>query len=126
MLIRILLVALGGALGSTGRYLTGEAIKATFGTSFPLGTLVVNIAGCAAIGFLIPYWTGSHAAHLNARLLLVTGILGGFTTFSAFGLETHTLFMKGQTTWALANIALNVIVGLAAVGVGARLGRAFI
>lgn len=125
MLLQVLLVALGGAIGSAGRYLTGEVVKSAFGTSYPLGTLVVNVVGCAAIGFLIPFWAGSHSAHLNVRLLLVTGTLGGFTTFSAFGLETHKLFMGGQTYWALANIALNVIVGLAAVGVGARVGRVF-
>lgn len=126
MLLKLILVAAGGAIGASARYLTGEGVKAAFdSTKFPLATLVVNVLGCAIIGFLIPYWTGGHSAHQNTRLFIVTGILGGFTTFSAFGVETQTLFTQGRTTLALLNIALNVIVGLAAVGVGRALGRVF-
>lgn len=124
-MLNILLVALGGAIGSVLRYLTSGAMERAFGDKFPFGTLAVNVIGCAAIGFLIPFWSGTHSAPHPMRLLVVTGILGGFTTFSAFGLETHRLFTRGETTLALLNIAVSVIVGLAAVGVGAKIGRAF-
>lgn len=124
-LLPILLVSLGGAAGSALRYLAGLAIAKFFGDKFPFGTLAVNVLGCAAIGFLAVLWSGTTPTHTNLRLLCLTGFLGGFTTFSAFGLETHRLLTRGETTLALANIALNVIVGLAAVGVGMRVGRAF-
>lgn len=119
----LLLVALGGALGSVLRFLTSGAMERAIGDKFPLGTLVVNVLGCAVIGFLIPFWSGAHGAPHPMRLLVVTGVLGGFTTFSAFGVETYARFTRGETTLALLNIALNVIVGLAAVGVGAKIGR---
>lgn len=125
MLLKLILVAAGGAIGASARFLAGEGVTAAFGSRFPFATLAVNVLGCAIIGFLIPYWTGGHAAHQNTRLFIVTGILGGFTTFSAFGVETQKLFTAGQTTLALLNIALNVIVGLAAVGAGRGLGRVF-
>jgi fluoride exporter len=123
MLLNVLLVALGGAAGSALRYLLDHAAKAAFGQAFPYGTLLVNVLGCFAIGILAATWAGSSTQTL--RLLIITGFLGGFTTFSAFGLETHRLLTTGHTTLALLNIAVNVIVGLSAVGAGMRVARAF-
>lgn len=126
----LLLVALGGAIGSAGRYLVGEGVKRGFGDTFPFATLVVNVLGCFAIGVLMAWWGGSSggsgasAGGANLRFFFITGLLGGFTTFSAFGMETHRLFTSGRTELALLNIALSVIIGLAAVGVGVKCGRA--
>ncbi len=126
----LLLVALGGAIGSAGRYLVGEGVKRGFGETFPFATLVVNVLGCFAIGVLMTWWGapgaggGGSGTNANLRFFFITGLLGGFTTFSAFGMETHRLFTSGRTELALLNIALSVIIGLAAVGIGVRCGRA--
>lgn len=122
----LFLVALGGAIGSAGRYLVGEGVKRGFGETFPFATLVVNVLGCFAIGVLMTWWGGSGSStNTNLRFFFITGLLGGFTTFSAFGMETHRLFTSGRTELALLNIALSVIVGIAAVGIGVKCGRAF-
>jgi CrcB protein len=101
----LLYVALGGAAGSVCRYLVSLLAVATLGAHFPWGTLAVNVLGSAAIG-------AAFAAGLEgpARLLLVTGFLGGFTTFSAFSLEAATLFGRSP--------ALAVLYVLASVGLG--------
>ncbi len=118
-MMKIVLVALGGAGGSVLRYLCGVWIARGLGERFPFATFAVNVAGCFAIGVLVAAWGGKP----GVRLLLVTGLLGGFTTFSAFGHETFVMLRRGETTHALTNIAASVIVGLAAVGVGDRVGR---
>lgn len=121
MLSNILLVALGGAVGSAARYALGLAVDRALGRAFPYDTLAVNALGCLAIGLALPPTSSASPA----RLLLVTGALGGFTTFSAFGAQTHALFQRGSTNLALANIALNVLGCLACVALGSRLARAF-
>ncbi len=106
----LLLVATGGAAGSVVRYLVSLAALAAFGGAFPWGTLAVNVIGSAAIGL---------AAGLGvegpARLLAVTGFLGGFTTFSAFSLETGALFERSPPLAALY-VAASLALGLAAFG----------
>lgn len=104
----ILLVALGGAVGSVARYLVSVAALATLGAGFPWGTLAVNIAGSAAIGV-----AAGMGIEGQQRLLLVTGLLGGFTTFSAFSLETGALFERSPLLAALYVLA-SVTLGLAA------------
>jgi CrcB protein len=102
------LVALGGAFGSVLRYLVSVAGVALWGTAFPWGTLAVNILGSACIGI-----AGGVGLEGQWRLLLVTGVLGGFTTFSAFSLETGLLF--GRAWWlAAAYVAASLVLGLAA------------
>ncbi len=104
----ILLVALGGAIGSVLRYAVSLAGLALLGTAFPWGTLAVNIAGSFAIGGL-----AGAGIEGQARLLLVPGVLGGFTTFSAFSLETSFLWERSPL---LAGLYVALSVGL---GVGA-------
>jgi CrcB protein len=103
-----LLVAAGGAAGSVLRYLLSAAAVEAFGTGFPWGTLAVNLLGSAAIGV-----AGGMGLAGEWRLLLVTGLLGGFTTFSAFSLETGLLW---QRAWWLAAVyvAASLVLGLAA------------
>lgn len=117
-------VALGGALGASGRYLTGVAATRLMGHGFPWGTLTVNIVGSFLMGALVVL-----LAHVNGMKLapfLMTGLLGGFTTFSAFSLDTVTLMERGQTGLALAYVAASVAVSLAALAVGLFVMRAVV
>jgi CrcB protein len=115
----LLLVALGGAVGSVLRHLVSLAASAALGAGFPWGTLAVNAAGSAAIGAL-----ASLGVQGDARLLLVTGLLGGFTTFSAFSLETAQLWQRGPWLAALY-VAASLGGGFAgfAAGQGLAAGR---
>lgn len=109
------LVALGGALGSVLRYLLVAAVGA------PLGTLAVNVLGSFAIGVLFV----SLGARGGWNVFLMTGVLGGFTTFSAFSLDTLKLVEAGEILRALAYVVASVIVSLLAVALGAALARGF-
>ncbi|MBJ7252279.1 MAG: CrcB family protein [Acetobacteraceae bacterium] len=109
--LSLLLVALGGAAGSVLRYVVSHAGLVLFGAGFPWGTLAVNIVGSALIGVF-----GALGISGEARLLLVTGLLGGFTTFSAFSLETGLLWERAP--WlAVVYVTASVLGGLAAFGV---------
>jgi CrcB protein len=113
----LLLVALGGAAGSVLRYLVSVLAVSVLGAAFPWGTLAVNILGSAAIG--VAAGTGLEG---SPRLLLVTGFLGGFTTFSAFSLETGVLLERSPALAALY-VAVSVALGLAAFALAWMLTR---
>ncbi len=106
-------VFLGGGIGSALRYGVGRATLAWFGPNFPVGTLVVNAIGCFVMG-AVAGWLAQHDAGITqgTKLFLATGILGGFTTFSAFALDTAVLWQRGTTGTAafyvLASLALSV------------------
>lgn len=118
----LLLVGLGGFLGSIARYrLGGLVTQWTLQHRFPFGTFVVNVLGCLVIGLLAGLAERHNAFSLDARLFLFTGLLGGFTTFSAFGLETMELLRRGDFVTAALYVGASVVVGLAAVWVGLRL-----
>lgn len=124
LLINTLAVALGGSVGSIARFLSGQLFANWFGTTFPWSTLFVNIAGSAFLGFVFSFSIAKPGAvDPNVRLLLTTGFSGGFTTFSAFAWETLSLYQKGDTALALANIAANLLLGFIAVFLGYLLGR---
>lgn len=112
-------VALGGALGACARYAVGLWATRVLGTSYPWGTLLVNVAGSLLIGLALPLL----ARHDAARLLFVTGFLGAFTTFSTFSADTLTLLQSGRTGTALGYAAGSVAAGLAAAALGAGLAR---
>jgi CrcB protein len=115
----ILLVALGGALGSVARYkMSGWVLQHTLDWRFPAGTFAVNVAGCLVAGVLAGLAEKHDLLSAEARLLLFTGILGGFTTFSAFGLETMFLIRRGDVLIAASNIVLSVLAGLLALWLG--------
>jgi CrcB protein len=120
-----LAVFIGGGLGSLCRYAAGLLVKARFGSAFPLGTLLVNLLGCLAIGYLAARFERVPIAQISqeTRDLCVAGLLGGFTTFSAFGLETANLFKSGAWVAAAGNVLLNVALGVALAGAGLWLGR---
>jgi fluoride exporter len=115
----VLLVALGGAVGSVARYqLSGLVLHHTADWRFPAGTFAVNVAGCLIAGVLAGLAESHHLLSASTRLLLFTGVLGGFTTFSAFGLETMFLLRRGEVLIAGANVVLSVLAGLLALWLG--------
>ena len=121
--MRYLLVALGGGAGSLARYLAASAVTTRFGARFPLGTLAVNVTGSFLIGLLMTWFTERYAADPALRLLLVVGFLGGYTTFSAFEWETYSTVRAGGGWFGLLNVAGSVVLGYAAVWLGAVLAR---
>jgi CrcB protein len=114
----IALVAVGGALGSVLRHLLGGLVPQRAGAIFPWGTLAVNLAGCFAIGLVSELAESRGAMDPGTRALLMVGLLGGFTTFSAFGNETLNLLRDGERLLAGFNVLANVVIGLAAVWLG--------
>ncbi len=100
-------------MGSVGRYaLSGWALHRAANWQFPIGTFAVNVLGCLAVGLLGGLVVKHDWLSPDARLFLFTGVAGGFTTFSALGLETFYLLRKGEIAVAVAYVALSVIVGL--------------
>lgn len=109
----IVLVALGGAIGSVARFkLSGWVLHYASNWRFPVGTLAVNVIGCFLAGLLAGMAVKQDVFTPEARVFLFTGLLGGFTTFSAFGLETLLLLKRGEAGVAIANAVLSVAVGL--------------
>ena len=118
-MIPTILVAFGGALGSVARFkLAGWFLQSHPDWRFPVGTFVVNVVGCLAIGVLAGLTERTHLLTSDARAFLFTGLMGGFTTFSAFGLETFNLIRRGETLVAAGYVGLSVIVGLLALWFG--------
>jgi CrcB protein len=124
LLERCLLVVLGGATGSLVRYLITLASNSQFGDRFPFGTLFINLTGSFLIGLLLVTFDRRELLHPNLRPLMITGLLGGFTTFSAFEWETLSL---GRTSPPLAILycASSVLVGLLACWLGVTVARRF-
>lgn len=125
MFATLLQVALGGALGASARYLTGVATIRIIGPGFPWGTLTVNVAGSFCMGVLVVALAHTNA---TARLapFLMTGVLGGFTTFSAFSLDAVALYERGQIMAAAAYVAASVILSLAGIAAGLLAARAML
>jgi CrcB protein len=119
-----LLLFAGGGIGAVLRYELEGLVQAQAGATFPWGTFAVNVLGCFAIGLVATWIDERGAASATMRLFLVPGVLGGFTTFSAFGLETWRLVEEGAFGFAAGNALGSVAVCLAAVAAGAALGRA--
>jgi CrcB protein len=114
-----LVVGLGGAVGSIARHAVNVLVAHRSGQTGPQATLVVNVVGCAVIGLLAGLLAGGRLSMgPHARLFIFVGVLGGFTTFSTFGLDTFTLVREGRHAGALWNVGLQVILGLAAVAGG--------
>lgn len=114
-----LLVGVGGFLGAIARYKLGAAVMHGTGlVRFPVGTFAVNVAGCLAIGLLAGVVARYHVLGAEARLFLFTGVLGGFTTFSAFGLESVELIRRGELAIAALYAGGSVAAGLGAVWLG--------
>jgi CrcB protein len=123
-MVNVLLVAAGGAFGSVCRYLTALLMTRLLGPAFPWGTLAVNLLGSLAIGFLTELVATRLNASVEMRLLIVVGVLGGFTTFSSFSLDTVALVERGQMPAAVAYVIASVGLSLIATFAGLAIGRA--
>jgi CrcB protein len=117
-LLNFFLVAIGGAIGSTARYVLSTLVLRVTGTQFPLGTFAVNVIGCLAFGAIAGAASQRVQIAPPLRLFLLTGILGGFTTFSSYAFESFTLIRDGQFLWASINIAGQIVAGLAGMWAG--------
>ncbi|MBI1308435.1 MAG: fluoride efflux transporter CrcB [Proteobacteria bacterium] len=119
----LLAIFLGAGLGGLLRHLTVGAVVGATGQAFPYGTLTVNVVGAFVLGLIVSLWALHGEPSATARALVVTGLLGGFTTFSAFSLETVTLLERNQTGLAIAYITLSVAGSLLAMAAGLTLAR---
>jgi CrcB protein len=121
-----LLVALGSAFGGVGRFWVSAWVAQRWGAAFPWGTLVVNVSGSLLIGFLAALMLpeGRLFTQPSARVFLMVGICGGYTTFSSFSLQTFDLIRDGQWFPAAANAVLSVVLCLVAVWLGHFVGEA--
>jgi CrcB protein len=120
-------VFLGGGIGSALRYGVGRVALAVAGPNFPLATLVVNLLGCTLMGVLVE-WLAWRDMGIDAsmKLFLATGLLGGFTTFSAFALDAVTLWQRGEALTAAAYAAGSVVLSIVGFLAGMALMRAFV
>ncbi len=117
------MVGAGGFVGAVLRHLAGGFVQRTSGSAFPFGTLAVNVVGCLAIGFVMARTEAAGGPTPTLRLFLIVGVLGGFTTFSAFGFDTLQLARSSSVGAAVTNVSAQVGLGLAAVMAGIWLGR---
>lgn len=117
-----LLVGTGGFIGAIARYGVNSGFaKLLNGQWLPYGTLTVNVVGCLIIGLVAGLIDHRQIGSPELRAFILIGILGGFTTYSAFGYETINLFREGQITAAIVNVAIQIVLGLGAVWVGYKL-----
>lgn len=122
-MVHTLLVALGGGLGAALRHLTNLAALRLLGPNFPFGTLAVNVIGSFLMGVLVEVVARRFGASAELRLFLATGVLGGYTTFSAFSLDTIVLWERGAPGLAVAYVGLSVLLSLSAIIGGLWLAR---
>jgi CrcB protein len=125
-MFNVFLVAVGGAFGSVLRYLVGVLTVRWFGASFPWGTFAVNVVGSFLIGLLSEMIARRFNASMELRVFLVTGILGGFTTFSSFSLDTMVLLERGAVTATVGYVLATLCLSFLAILAGLALGRAML
>ena len=114
---------LGGSLGALMRFIVSGTITEKLGTSFPYGTLTVNLLGSFVMGFLAMFLVEKMGLDPLLKLGIFVGFLGAFTTFSTFSMETMNLFAQGESVRALVNMFLSVILSVLAVWLGVMLGK---
>src|SRR5947208_4333541 len=120
---RFLLVCIGGAIGTAARYLIALGAPAVLGASFPFGTLIVNVAGSFLLAFIMHVGAASELLSPDVRVMLTTGVMGGFTTYSTFNYETTEYLREGAWSLAAANVLGTVAICLAAGFAGVAAGR---
>jgi len=115
---RILLIGFAGLAGTLGRYFMSGLVARRFGETFPVGTIIINVIGCFLAGLLFYVLQERSLVSETVRLAIMVGFLGGFTTFSAYGLQTFTLFRDGEVLLAFLNLAISNVLGLFMVWLG--------
>ena len=120
---KLFLIGLAGFIGTVSRYLMSGVIAKRYGETFPMGTLLVNLIGCFLVGLLFYLLEERFLVNQTARTVILIGFLGGFTTFSSFGLQTFTLLRDGESGLAVLNIAASNLVGLLLVWAGYTVAR---
>jgi CrcB protein len=123
MIRNVLLVALGGALGSVARFLITKAIQGSVITAYPVGTMVVNVVGCLLIGFLYGVFERADMLDPGLRLMLTVGFCGGFTTFSTFMNESVFLMRSGNVFYSAIYLGSSVVLGFFAVLTGSVIAK---
>jgi CrcB protein len=123
MMKQVLAVAVGGAVGSVLRFWMSTFVHSFVSRAFPYGTLAVNVLGCLAMGFLFVLFVERFVDNTVWRAAILIGVLGGFTTFSSFSIETFNLIEQGEALRALANVMLSVVLCLGGTWIGVILGR---
>ena len=116
--MKFLLIGLGGGLGAVARYGLSLAVQSKAWGAFTTGTLIVNVVGCLAIGFLAPLLAEVWAEREELRLAVLVGLLGGFTTFSSYAFEALRLWQEGDRMSAFLVVSLSNVLGLLAVALG--------
>lgn len=124
MFIKIVIIALAGALGSVSRWGVSSAVAHALGQRAHYGTLAVNVIGCLLFGFMYERLAQSTNTSEHMRLFFLTGFMGAFTTFSAFAFDTHTLHSNHGPWTASGNVAMNLVFGLLALALGFFIGKA--
>jgi CrcB protein len=123
MLKTILYIAIGGAIGSVLRYLTTVLVSKFWSNQFPLATFITNVIGCFLIGLFIGILAKNNMTDSQLKWFLVTGFCGGYTTFSAFGMENFNLLQNNNSLIAFGYMALSILLGLFAVWLGLLLSK---
>jgi CrcB protein len=123
MLKTILYIAIGGALGSVLRYLTTVFVSKFWSNHFPIATFITNFLGSFLIGLFTGILAKNQLEESNLKWFLITGFCGGYTTFSAFGMENYNLFQSNNSILAFGYIALSIVLGLFAVWMGLSLSK---
>lgn len=118
MIKTLILVGLGGGIGSAFRFLISYFVHKIWNLHFPLGTFFVNIAGCLIVGLLIGIFDRNELINPNWRFLLISGFCGGFTTFSAFSAESFSMFESGNFFLGILYITASISIGLLAIWLG--------
>jgi len=120
---KLFLIGFAGFIGTVSRYWMSGAIAKRYGETFPMGTLVVNLLGCFLVGLLFYLLEERFLVNQAVRSAILIGLLGGYTTFSSFGLQTFTLIQDGEFGFAVLNIAASNVIGLLLVWAGYTLAR---
>ena len=125
-MLKILVVGSGGFIGAASRYVLAIFINKLYSGNFPTSTLIINVLGSFLIGFLTQLFAGNYPDNKNMMIFLTTGVLGGFTTFSTFSLETINLFQNGNTLQAALNMFLSIVFCLTGTFLGKLLANIFV
>lgn len=120
---KLFLIGLAGFIGTLGRYWLSGLVARRYGETFPSGTLAVNLIGCFLVGIFFYLLQERFLVNQTVRTIIMIGFLGGFTTFSSFGLQTFTLLQNGQFGLAALNVSLSNLIGLILVWAGYSIGK---